>query len=242
MPVGKDTPDTPRQRYRRHVRTEIKEAALRQIGAGGPASLSLNAIARELGVTGPALYKYFAGRDALLTELIMEGYEDAAAAVRAEAARTAGRSARERLHALAAAYRKWAVDAPHLFQLLAGSPSPGYEAPAETVDSARAVLGPFLGVLAHGSARPTSETLEAELRAWARSTPAVADWVRENAPDAEPGRVLAGSVVVWSRMHGVVGLEVQGQFGGMGHRGGTLLASEMDALADAMGLPPGPTG
>lgn len=56
MPVGKGTP---RQRYRDHVRAEIKEAALRQIGAGGPASLSLNAIARELGVTGPALYKYF---------------------------------------------------------------------------------------------------------------------------------------------------------------------------------------
>ncbi|QHZ00167.1 putative HTH-type transcriptional regulator [Streptomyces sp. S4.7] len=237
MPVGKDSP---RQRYRQHVRTEIKQAALRQIGDGGPASLSLNAIARELGVTGPALYKYFGSRDALLTELILEGYESVASAVRAEAARTAERPARERLHALAGAYRQWAVDAPHLHQLLAGSPSPGYEAPAETIDSARAVLGPFLGVLAQGSARPAADALEAELRAWAKSTPAVADWVRENAPDADPGRVLAGSVVVWSRMHGVVSLEIQGQFGGMGHRGSTLLASEIDALADTMGLPPGP--
>lgn len=237
MPVGKDTP---RQRYRRHVRTEIKQAALRQIGDGGPASLSLNAIARELGVTGPALYKYFGSRDALLTELILEGYESVAAAVRAEAVRTAERPARERLHALAAAYRKWAVDAPHLYQLLAGSPSPGYEAPVETVDSARAVLGPFLGVLAQGSTGPAADALEAELRAWSQSTPAVADWVRENAPDADPGRVLAGSVIVWSRMHGVVSLEIQGQFGGMGHRGSTLLAAEMDALADAMGLPPSP--
>ncbi|MFD3924389.1 TetR/AcrR family transcriptional regulator [Streptomyces sp. NPDC058595] len=237
MPVGKDSP---RQRYRHHVRTEIKQAALRQIGDGGPASLSLNAIARELGVTGPALYKYFGSRDALLTELILEGYESVAAAVRAEAARTAERPARERLHALAGVYRKWAVEAPHLYQLLAGSPSPGYEAPAETIDSARAVLGPFLGVLAEGSARPAADALEAELRVWAKSTPAVADWVRENAPDADPGRVLAGSVVVWSRMHGVVSLEIQGQFGGMGHRGSTLFTSEIDALADAMGLPPGP--
>lgn len=239
MPVGKDTP---RQRYRDHVRAEIKQAALRQIGAGGPASLSLNAIARELGVTGPALYKYFGSRDALLTELILEGYESVAAAVRAEDARTAGRPARERLHALAAAYRTWAVDVPHLYQLLAGSPSPGYEAPSETVDSARAVLGPFLGVLAQGSARSAAGALEDELAAWAESTPEVAEWVRKYAPDADPGPVLAASVTVWSRMHGAVSLEIQGQFTGMGHRGSTLLASEMDALADAMGLPPSPKG
>ncbi|WP_329073822.1 TetR/AcrR family transcriptional regulator [Streptomyces niveus] len=237
MPVGKDTP---RQRYRDHVRAEIKQAALRQIGDGGPASLSLNAIARELGVTGPALYKYFAGRDALLTELIIEGYEDVAGAVRAEAARTADRPARERLHALAAVYRDWAVGVPHLYQLLAGSPSPGYEAPSETVDSARAVLGPFLAVLAQGSPRSAAGALESELGAWDEETPAVAAWVRAYAPDADPGPVLAGAVTVWSRMHGAVSLEIQGQFTGMGHRGSTLLTSEIDALADAMGLPPGP--
>lgn len=237
MPVGKGTP---RQRYRDHVRAEIKEAALRQIGAGGPASLSLNAIAKELGVTGPALYKYFGSRDALLTELIIEGYEAVAEAVRAEAARTADRPARERLHALAAVYRNWAVEVPHLYQLLLGSPSPGYEAPSETVDSARGVLGPFLTVLAQGSPRSAAGALEAELGAWGESTPAVAEWVRTYAPDADPGPALAAAITVWSRMHGAVGLEIQGQFKGMGHRGSTLLTSEIDALADAMGLPPSP--
>ncbi|MFC8828451.1 WHG domain-containing protein [Streptomyces sp. NPDC057137] len=237
MAVGKDTP---RQRYREHVRAEIKQVALRQIGDGGPASLSLNAIAKELGVTGPALYKYFGSRDALLTELIIEGYEAVAGAVRAEAARTADRPARERLHALAATYRKWAVEVPHLYQLLAGSPSPGYEAPSETVDSARAVLGPFLAVLAQGSPRSAANALEAELGAWDESTPAVAEWVRAYAPDADPGPALAGAITVWSRMHGAVSLEIQGQFSGMGHRGSTLLTSEIDALADAMGLPPSP--
>ncbi|MEV6166866.1 hypothetical protein AB0L99_01385 [Streptomyces sp. NPDC051954] len=40
----------------------------------------------------------------------------------------------------------------------------------------------------------------------------------------------------WSHLHGVVGLEVSGQFGGMGHDGGTLLTARMDSLADAFGL------
>jgi AcrR family transcriptional regulator len=43
----------------------------------------VNVIAEELGVSGPALYRYFAGRDALLTELIVDAYADLAAALTA---------------------------------------------------------------------------------------------------------------------------------------------------------------
>jgi AcrR family transcriptional regulator len=41
---------SPRQRYRDQVRAEIKQAALAQMSPGGPAALSLNAVAKELGV------------------------------------------------------------------------------------------------------------------------------------------------------------------------------------------------
>ena len=51
------------------VRAAVKTAALNQLKAGGPAAVALNAIARELGVSGPALYRYFKNRDALLTAL-----------------------------------------------------------------------------------------------------------------------------------------------------------------------------
>ena len=42
-----------RERYRAHVREEVKAAALEQLAAGGPASLSVNAIAKAMGVSGP---------------------------------------------------------------------------------------------------------------------------------------------------------------------------------------------
>ncbi|WP_405652537.1 TetR/AcrR family transcriptional regulator [Streptomyces sp. RK9] len=236
-PATPAPPSTPRQRYRDQVRGEIKAAALEQIRAGGAPALSLNAVAKGLGLTGPALYKYFRNRDDLLTELICDGYDAAAVAMREAADRAAGAPARERLLALGTALRAWAIGAPHVYQLLAGTPSPGYQAPPETTDRARAVLGPLLGVLGQGDCAGAALELRAEMRFWLNETPAVEEWVRAWAPDVDPATALAGTVTAWARLHGIVSLEVQGLFGGMGHRPGTLLKAEMEALADAMGLP-----
>lgn len=224
---------SPRQRYRDQVRAEIKEAALAQIGQGGAAALSLNAVAKQLGVTGPAIYKYFGSRDDLLTELILDGFDQVAAAVRAAVGEGTPRA---RLHALAGAFHGWALAHPHVYQLLAGTPSPGYQAPPESVQRAREVLGPFLPVFAGGRCGPAAETLREEMRRWVEEVPAVAEWVRAFAPDGDPATALTGTIMVWSRLHGLTSLEVQGQFAGMGHRSATLLTVEMETLADTMGL------
>ncbi|MEV7805312.1 TetR/AcrR family transcriptional regulator [Microbispora sp. NPDC088329] len=224
---------TPRQRYRDQVRSEIKQIALVQIGAGGAAALSLNAVAKQLGVTGPAIYKYFRSRDDLLTELILEGFDEVAAVVRAAVREGAPR---ERLHALARAFHEWAGANPHLFQLLADTPSAGYQAPPESVLRARNVLGPFLPVFAGGRCRPGAEPLREQMRRWVEQTPAVAEWVRAFAPEGDPATALTGTVMAWAQLQGVVSLEVQGQFAGMGHSGIALLAAGMDGLADMMGL------
>ncbi|MEV0389611.1 TetR/AcrR family transcriptional regulator [Nonomuraea sp. NPDC050643] len=224
---------TPRQRYREQVRSEIKQAALAQIGDGGAAALSLNAVAKQLGMTGPAIYKYFDGRDDLLTELILDGYADVAAAVRAGVSEG---TPRERLHGLARAFFDWTLANPHLFQLLAGTPSPGYHAPPESVERAREVLGPFLPVFGQGRCGPAAEPLREEMLRWVEEAPAVADWVRTSAPGGDPATALTGSLLVWIRLQGILSLQVQGQFTGMGHRAATLLTVEMDALADTMSL------
>ncbi|WP_206061344.1 TetR/AcrR family transcriptional regulator [Nonomuraea basaltis] len=224
---------TPRQRYREQVRNEIKQAALAQIGDGGAAALSLNAVAKQLGMTGPAIYKYFGSRDDLLTELILDGFDEVAAAVRAGMREGEPRA---RLHALAGAFFAWAVANPHLFQLLAGTPSPGYQAPAESVRRAREVLGPFLPVFGQGRCGPAAEPLREEMRRWVEETPAVAEWVRAFAPEGDPATALAGTIMVWSLLQGIVSLEVQGQFAGMGHRAATLLTVQLDSLAGTMGF------
>jgi AcrR family transcriptional regulator len=50
------------------VRHEVKQAALRQLAESGPAAVSISAIGKQLGGSGPALYRYSTSRDELLTE------------------------------------------------------------------------------------------------------------------------------------------------------------------------------
>ncbi len=79
--------------------------ALRQLADGGVEAISLKAIALELGLTGPAIYRYFASRNELLTELIIDAYDDLEASLEAAVKATTIRSGRAQLHALADAYR-----------------------------------------------------------------------------------------------------------------------------------------
>jgi AcrR family transcriptional regulator len=195
-----------RDRFRSQMRHEVKDVALRQLAEGGPQALSVNAIAKELGVSGPALYRYFAGRDALLTELILDGYADLTAALA---------TARPGVARLAAAYRAWAVAQPHRYRLLFGAPLPGYNAHDErlVVAAHRAMTVVFQALT---SATPVGDsTLEAQLAAWA--------------PEVEPGRALAG-VTAWSRLHGIVTLEIEGNFASMGLDADRLFAREVATL------------
>ncbi|MGW4564722.1 TetR/AcrR family transcriptional regulator [Streptomyces sp. NPDC004561] len=228
---------SPRARYREQTRAEIKEIALRQLAEGGTAAVALTRIAKEVGLSGPALYRYFDSRDALLTDLIRDTYADLAAAVAAASdALPADGTRRARLHSLAAAVRGWALAEPHRYLLIEGTPVPGYTAPADTLDSARAVLGPFLACFGETAPTPAAHPLAAQMTAWAAENTGVAGWVREHTATGEAGVTLAGAVLAWTQLHGAVSLEVSGQFHGMGHDGGTLLTAQMDSLADTFGL------
>ncbi|MEC4015495.1 TetR/AcrR family transcriptional regulator [Streptomyces sp. H27-D2] len=230
----------PRARFREQTRGEIKEIALRQLADGGTGAIALTRIAKDLGMSGPALYRYFAGRDDLISALIRDAYDDLATAVgHAAEACPAGRSPRERLRALAGAYRSWAVESPHRYLLIAGTPLPGYTAPADTLLRARAALGPFLKVFAGGDPNPATLPMVRQMDAWAQREAEVAAWVARELGTADgddAGRALAGAVLAWSQMHGAVSLEVASQFSGMGHDPLTLLEAGLDALADAFQL------
>ena len=228
---------SPRERYREQTRAEIKEIAVRQLAEGGVGSVALLRIAKEIGMSGPALYRYFASRDELLAELVVDAYTDAAEAIHAVDASAGGRAA---LHALAAAFRDWAVADPHLYQLIQGTPVPGFTAPAETVTRARAVLGPFLTVFAKGRPLRTLDPLVAEFGRWLKEDAEVAAWVEQwtgpAAADPAAAVALTGAITAWPQIHGTVSLETAGQFAGMGHRPATLLAVQIDILADAFQL------
>ena len=60
-------PRTARERVREEMTAEILAVARRHVAREGVAALSLRSIARDLEMAPSALYRYFDGRDALLS-------------------------------------------------------------------------------------------------------------------------------------------------------------------------------
>ncbi|MGW5600733.1 TetR/AcrR family transcriptional regulator [Streptomyces rochei] len=206
---------TPRERYRAQVRAEIKEHAREQIATAGASALSLNAIAKRMGMSGPALYRYFAGRDELITELVRDAYRSLADTFREAAGSGAD------LAGLAHTMRSWALADPQRYFLVFGTPVPGYHAPADVTQ----IAAETMAVILDACAGPVDEgggptAFEAHLdghRQWAGGHPA-------------PPAALHRALSFWTRLHGVLSLELAGHFAGMGFDPALLFAAELDDL------------
>ncbi|QKV73310.1 TetR/AcrR family transcriptional regulator [Amycolatopsis sp. Hca4] len=206
--------ESPRERYRAQVREEIKRHAWEQIAAAGVPALSLNAIAKQVGMSGPALYRYFASRDELITALIRDAYRSLADTVRA--ARDAGAD----LAGLAATIGGWARSDPQRYFLIYGTPVPGYHAPGDTTAISSEVMAALIEACAEeaGEEPPTPFDTHLEThREWAGGHPA-------------PPAVLHRALSFWTRLHGVLSLELAGHFAGMKFDPDLLITEELAAL------------
>src|SRR5262249_44658379 len=158
--------------------------ALRQLAELGPAGVSVSAIGKELGVSGPALYRYFASRDELLTELVIDAYHDLGETLAVAVDESSSSKPRARFEALARAYRSWALAQPHRYRLLYGPPLPAYNAHAERlVDASRQSMKILIDTLPDHSDRTAARvrrSLAAELT----------DWVRRHDLDTNPATAL----------------------------------------------------
>lgn len=143
-----------------------------------------------------------------------------------------------RLAVVALAFRAWAVDSPHEFALVFGSPVPGYDAPEQ------------------GSTQEAGERFGAvfqELfsRAWSQAPWPVSP-AGHRTPELDAVLALAGAscggplppgamqvfLSCWARLHGLVSLEVFGHLRWLGeHDGDGLFRAELATLLDLMGLP-----
>ncbi|SDI13466.1 DNA-binding transcriptional regulator, AcrR family [Sinosporangium album] len=215
-----------RERFREQVREDVKAAALDQLAAGGAQAISINAIAKHLGVSGPALYRYFANRDDLLTALVIDAYEDLHDALAHELrAGAPSRTPHERFRALAHAYRAWALAEPHRYELLFKPPLPGYDAHAEPLAAAaRSLMALLLGVLAELDREDTPPATE----------PRSGTYQNE---DVLTARTAGASefhlaVAVWSCLHGIVSLELGGGLSAMTIDVDALFEHEVQVLIE----------
>lgn len=223
-------PSSRRDRLRQATTAEIKAAATALLQPQVAGDLSLRAVARQVGLTPSAIYRYFASRDAIVAALASDAGDDLAAALDAAGAASAAATAPVRALDLARAYRRWCLDNPTLFLLLATTDQeslaraataapPRSPRPVQDPDAAE-VVGPR--PLLHLLAEPSLEVLRAGTASGAfvlDGTHAVpADLLTEEVVagfaargiDVTPAEV--GAIwLLWSTVHGYVVLELGGQ-------------------------------
>jgi AcrR family transcriptional regulator len=198
-----------RQESREKIEAQIVELGRRHLVTEGAAGLSLRAIARDLGMVSSAVYRYVAGRDDLLTMLLVDAYSELADSV--DRAAAAGGSWRDRLLAMAHAARAWAVDQPARWALLYGSPVPGYHAPRErTVGPGTRVVGALFEAVGEGVA--AGDIPQANVAA-AQPLSLDFDRLRAEFDFAGDDSAVAKCFVLWAGLVGAISLEVFGQYG-----------------------------
>lgn len=191
------------------LQNAIKEIAWKQIAESGAATLSLRAVARELNIAAPSIYNYYPSRDDLVTALIVDAYTALADTLVASLKNIPVEQYSERLFTLGWAYRQWAVTYSQRYLLIFGTPIPKYHAPEEiTTPAAERAMEPLIEVLqaifAAGKLR---------VERFAPLTPKLESMLKQ-------GQAAAGSIhpeilylaqTFWSRVHGLVMLEITNQ-------------------------------
>jgi AcrR family transcriptional regulator len=225
-----------RERLRRATVEEIKAVARAQMAAEGTAAVTLRAIAREMGMTASALYRYFGSREQLVTALITDAYHALADAMQAAVDAVPAGGHRDRMLAAFRAFRSWALEHPTEFALIFGSPIPGYVAPEETRPAGLRYTDLLSRLLADAHADgaldparidlPLSPTLRRQVEAFQR---------RRGGADL-PAPVLAFGLSAWTRLHGLVTLEVFGHLEPAIGDGAALFDQETAAILAQSGL------
>lgn len=206
-------PRTARALARETLTREILTAARARLASTGPAELSLRAVARDVGMVSSAVYRYFPSRDALLTALLVECYDELGAAVEEAEAAVARDDVEGRWLAACRALRAWCVERPGDFALLYGTPVPGYAAPRDTVEPATRVVRVLVRVVADasaGGARPVPAPPGADdataLVGPARAYVAARGLIEPDAPTESVARTL----MAWTTLFGTVSFELFG--------------------------------
>ncbi len=190
------------------MKTQIKAVARAQMRANGTAGVALRAIARELALTAPALYRYFPKLDDLITALIVDAFNGLADALEAADAAVNDQTDYEaRLMAVCLAYRDYALANPIDYQLIYGNPIPGYVGPGDiTIPSSTRV-----------NVAITRVFIEAEAAGKYR-VPYIGEFVfmpealvRTRAIAEQYGikpEVIAASTALWALIHGMIVLDL----------------------------------
>lgn len=213
-----------------NLQEAIKDTAWKQIAEFGAPALSLRAIARELKITAPAIYNYFPDRDALVTSLIIDAFTSFGDSQLEALDSMPIRDYKKSLFAIGLAYRTWAHAFPQRYQLIFGTPIPGYEGPVEKIfpSGARSISALVSvvedlrvdGKLNIDSLPKVKAEYKASFEMW-KTYVGEADILS-----------LSVAMIIWARVHGIVSLEIAGYLPLFGTNGDALYLHELNSMGD----------
>ena len=223
---------TRRQERRSQTVQEIKTLAMQQVSDGGPEAVTLSGIVREMAMSPAALYRYFASRDALLADLVVDAYDDFADSV-LDAAQDRSDAGQHLTDVLNGA-RDWALAHPNAYRLIfQTSIGSGQElAPERTIPAASRSMTTIVEAIAAVTEAGPQTEMDTE-------TPALPDpaldtalqaWAERSHLAQYPRSVLLLGLTAWTRLHGIMSLELGGHLPATGIDAGLLYAAEVDSI------------
>jgi AcrR family transcriptional regulator len=166
-----------------------------------------------MGMTAPAIYRYFPSLEALIAEVTADLYDELRQKIETARDALAAPTPVARLAEMARAFRRWSVAHPAEFTLMFGSPVPGVEQFEEGCvlpDHAGARFGePFLAAFGeawrfHQFPIPPVDLIEAKLGRH------IEPYRATHAADDLPIEVIYVYLSAWTRLYGLVAMEVFG--------------------------------
>jgi AcrR family transcriptional regulator len=231
-----------RDRQRADTVREIKMTARQVLVKQGVDGLALRAVAREMGMTAPALYRYFDSREDLVENVVADLYDELVAVL--EAARDDARPATAPIQLLACSreFRRWAITHHAEFGLLFGSAGDGvmppHGVPGHEESLAEIAAKRFGTVFAVHIAEiyaerrfpiPSDDEIELPLQEQLRS------WCAEF-PVQLPLGVMQVFLSCWIRLYGLVCMEIFGHLKFALTDAGPMFEAELHSLAGVLGV------
>jgi AcrR family transcriptional regulator len=236
-----------RDRLRAATTAEIKETARRILVTEGPDAVSLRAIAREMGMTAPALYRYFGSHEELIKHVIADIFTELAGDLRSAIAAAGAESGGDMTAKVLAAcweFRRWSLSHTREFGLIFATPLPGLHVQKDEIT-------------AEGGGQFGNTFFELMLELWRqRPFPVPADdeidagllkqleGYRDGLEKLAEGLPLGLLLVFlrcWVRLYGIVSLEVFGHLSFALDDGRPMFELMLSEMAPMVGLqyPPG---
>ena len=237
-----------RERIRAATTEEIKQVTRRILVEQGPDAVSLRAIAGQMGMTAPALYRYFGSRDELIKHVCADIFAELAAAIRAaieEAGAATGGDMAAKVYAACYAFRDWSLSHTREFGLVFATPLPGLHVQQDEITAeSGGQFGNtfFLLMLELWRKRPFDVPPDYQIDPGLRVQLERYRYGLAGLAEGLPLGLLLTFLRCWVRLYGIVSLEVFGHLGFALDDGRPMFELMLSEMAPQLGLEYPPRG